>query len=285
MTKKHAILFLLILACISYTSHAQIDGLPNPSATQIITQDLGLGKVTVTYSRPNVKSRNIFGGLVPYRQIWRTGANAATTITLSENVIIEDHDIPAGTYALFCIPQPNEWTIILNKTTTQWGAYTYNQANDLLRFTVKTGHITDKQESFTIQFNNVSTQSVDLHLLWDHTDALLHLKSNDDAKIMANIDRLTDAKDISKDMSNLIYFNSIQYYYNNNKDIDKALTLIAKAENAFPQRASYKLFKSRFLLRKNDKAGARAAAEAGIRLAKENNDQEYLGLNQQALAR
>jgi hypothetical protein len=275
--KKHLFIFTLLL--IAYTGYAQIPGLPNPSATQTIMQEFGLGKVSITYSRPNVKNRHIFGGLVPYGEVWRTGANTATAITFSEDVIVEGHDVPAGTYSLFCIPQKNEWTIILNKTTGQWGAYTYKESNDFLRFKVKTGSITEKQESFTIQFANSTATSMALSLAWDHTYAAISMQTNDDAKIMANIDQLMSAKEIN----NLTYFNAIQYYYVNNKDTDKALSWIAGAEEVFPKRASYKLFKSRFLLRKGDKTGARSAAEAGIKTAQESHDEEYLKLNQEAL--
>lgn len=278
--KHYLILTILLLSCFGYNSNAQVPGLPNTSSTQTIIQELGLGKVTVTYSRPNVKGRKVFGGLVPYGEVWRTGANSATSISFSENIKMEGHAVPAGTYSLFCIPQESEWTIILNKKVEQWGAYTYQQDSDLLRFTVKAGQAADKQESFTIAFGNSTTRSADLYLAWDHAYTGIRLEADDDAKIMANIDRLMAAKEIS----NLIYFNSIQYYYVNNKDIDKALGWIARAEKDFPQRGSYKLYRSRFLLRKGDKAGARAAAEQGIQVSRAGHDEEYLRLNQEALA-
>jgi hypothetical protein len=112
---------------------------------------LALGKITVTYSRPNVKGRKIFGGINPYGEVWRTGANAATTITFSENVLLEGNKVPAGTYSLFSIPEQNTWTIILNKTVKQWGAYSYKKEDDFLRFTVKPVTVKEKRESFTMR--------------------------------------------------------------------------------------------------------------------------------------
>lgn len=279
MKKTHFIFTIMLMACVSYKSNAQVPGLPNTSSTQTIIQEFGLGKVSVTYSRPNVKDRKIFGGLIPYAEVWRTGANRATAITFSEDVTIEGHDIPAGAYSLFCIPEKDEWTFILNKTVEQWGAYTYNQNNDFLRFKVKAGHVAQKQESLTLQFENSTTKSTDLTLAWDHNYATMHMKTNDDARILANIDQLMTAKEIS----NLTYFTAIQYYVVNDKDADKALGWVAKAEKDFPKRGSYKLFKSRLLLRKGDKAGARSAAQEGINVAKDSNDNEYLRLNQEAL--
>lgn len=278
--KKNLLIFtVMLITGLSYKSNAQVPGLPNPSSTQTIIQELGLGKVSVTYSRPGVKDRKIFGGLVPFGQVWRTGANSATSITFSEDAIIEGNEISAGAYELFCIPEKDEWTIILNKAAGQWGAYTYDQSKDVIRFKVKTGVIPQKQEAFTVQFTDPTSKSSALNLVWDHTSVTIQLKSNDDEKIMANIDRLMEAKPVS----NLIYFDAVQYYYFNHKDTDKALVMIAGAEEAFPARASYKLFKSRFLLRKGDKAGARTAAETGIRLATEGHDNEYLRLNEEAL--
>lgn len=279
MKRTQLILAIILMAGLWQKSNAQDLALPNPSTKQTIIQELGLGKVSITYSRPHVKNRKIFGGLVPFGQVWRTGANEATAITFSENVIVEGHHIPAGTYALFCIPEKELWTIILNRAVGQWGSYTYNQQDDLVRFTIKPEQVTEQQESFTIQFINPTTNSTAMALSWDHTHAAIHIAANDDAKIMANIDQLMSAEKIT----NLTYFNAIQYYYINNKDNDQALKWISGAEKAFPKRGSYRLFESRFLLRKGDKAGARSAAEEGIRLSKEKHDEEYLRLNEEAL--
>ena len=111
----------VFIAAISV--NAQDFKIPEPSTKQTIIQDFGLGTITLTYSRPNVKGRKIFGEVEPYQLVWRTGANAATTIQLTNDVSIEGNNVPAGTYALFSIPGKDEWTIILNKTANQWGAY------------------------------------------------------------------------------------------------------------------------------------------------------------------
>src|SRR5476649_939872 len=136
--KKIFICILAIFACINL--NAQAPRIPEASPTQTIIQDFGLGKISITYSRPNVKGRVIFGGINPYGQVWRTGANAATTINFSEKVIIEGHNVPAGTYSMFTIPEKDEWTIILNKVVKQWGAYSYKESEDFLRFKVKSAY-------------------------------------------------------------------------------------------------------------------------------------------------
>ncbi|WP_183565477.1 DUF2911 domain-containing protein [Mucilaginibacter sp. SP1R1] len=277
MRKTYLFLATMLLACISYKSYAQVPRIPEASSTQTLIQDFGLGKISITYSRPNVKERKIFGGIIPYGEVWRTGANAATTITFTEKVLIEGNSVPAGTYSLFSIPERNEWTIILNKTVKQWGAYSYKQADDVLRFKIKPIRVSEKRETFTMAFANSTTKSTDLYLIWDHTAGMIHMETDDDAKITANIDELM------KGDRKPYYFNAIQYYYENNKDVNKALGWVAEAEKIDPKGPWFKLWESRLLLRKGDKAGAIAAAEAGIQLATDSKDDEYARLNKEAL--
>jgi hypothetical protein len=273
MKKLSLSIIILLIAGIGLKTNAQAPRIPEASSTQTIIQDFGLGKITITYSRPNVKGRMIFGGINPYGQVWRTGANAATTINFTENVIVEGHNVPAGTYSLFTIPEKDEWTVILNKTVKQWGAYSYKEADDFLRFKVKPVNLDEKRETFTVQFTNATTKSADLHLVWDHTAIIVHLETDDDAQITANIDELM------KGDRKLYYFNAIQYYYENNKDMNKALGWALEAEKVDPG-PWYKLWEARIRLKMGDKDAAIAAAREGIRLAKASNDDEYVRLNQ-----
>jgi hypothetical protein len=281
MMKKTVIyVFTVLLACVTLNTSAQEQPrIPEASSTQTIIQDFGLGKVTVTYSRPNVKGRKIFGGINPYGQVWRTGANAATTITFSENVLVEGNKVPAGTYSLFSIPEQNSWTIILNKTAKQWGAYSYKQADDLLRFTVKPVTVKEKRESFTMQFANSTTKTTDLYIVWDHTAVPMHLQTDDDAQITANIDKLMQG-----DIKKRPYFNAIQYYYENDKDLKKAMVWVLEAEKLEPNAPWYKLWKARIQLKMGNKAAAIATAQQGIKLAKASDDDEYVRLNEAVIA-
>ena len=279
--KKNLIYILSFLTafCINSKTFAQDPRIPEASSTQTIIQDFGLGKVTITYSRPNVKGRKIFGGINPYGQVWRTGANTATVITFSENVILEGNKVAAGTYGFFSIPGENEWTIILNKTYKQWGAYTYKQADDLLRFKVKPVYVDEKRETFTFQFTNCTTKSNDLNLVWDHTKVTIHMKTDDDAQITANIEKLMQG-----DKSKRPYFNAIQYYYENDKDLNKAMTWALEAEKQEPSAPWYKLWKARIQLKMGDKQNAILTAQEGIKLAKAANDDEYVRLNEAVIA-
>jgi hypothetical protein len=274
--KKFMYLTAMLLVCAAF-SYAQ-PRIPGASTTQTIIQDFGLGKITVTYSRPNVKGRVIFGGLQPYGEVWRTGANTATSIEFSENVIIEGNKVPAGKYGLFTIPGENEWTIILNKTWKQWGAYSYKQSDDFLRFTVKPKVMGESMETFTMQFINCTTKSADLVMVWDKTFVPIHIQTDDDAQIMANIDTLMNG-----DKKANYYFTAIQYYYENDKDMNKALQWALAGEATDPKGPYYVVWEARVRLKMGDKEGAIKAAERGIQLSKDAKDDEYERLNQMVL--
>ena len=273
MKKTLFCLVALLIAGATKNMYAQELKTPQLSSTQTIIQDLGLGKITLTYSRPNVKGRKIFGNMEPYGVVWRTGANAATTITFTDDVIIEGNKVPAGEYGLFSIPDQNEWTIILNKTANQWGAYTYKQADDILRFKVKTINHADPLETLTIQFNNVDQTKCELELRWENISFSFHISTEVDSKIMASIDDIMnhDKKP---------YFSAALYYYENNKDLNKALEWISAGEKNSPKSAFYKVWKARIQLKMGDKAGALKTAQEGVELAKADNDAEYQRLNQ-----
>jgi len=266
---------LALLVCFSFQTHAQLT--PPPSSAQTIIQGFGLGKITLVYSRPNVKGRKIFGYTEPFDSVWRTGANSATVITFTDNVTLEGHAVPAGQYSLFTIPNANEWTVILNKTANQWGAYSYKKADDYLRFTVKPVTLPANVETFTMQFANVMPTNAELHLMWEHTQLVIHMAVDIDAAVMARIDSAmqTDKKP---------YYDAVIYYYNNNKDMAKALAWANELEKVpgMPPMVA-KMWKARVLLKKGDKVGAATVAQEGIKAAREAGSIEYIRLNTETL--
>jgi hypothetical protein len=263
----------MLLACTAMNTYAQSVKVPPLSTTQTIEQELGLGKITLTYSRPNIRGRKVFGGLVPYGAVWRLGANSATIIKFSDDVIIEGNKVPAGEYGMFAIPTQGDWTIILNKTAHQWGAYTYKDADDFLRFKVKNMHHDAPLETMTMWFGNVDQTKAELEMRWENAGFLLHLSTDVDAKVMANIDEV-----MNKDQKP--YFTAALYYYQNGKDLKQALDWISTAEKASPKSAFYKVWKARIQLKMGDKAGALKTANEGVELAKADKDAEYQSLNQ-----
>jgi hypothetical protein len=251
---------------------------PQPSSTQNVTQDFGLGKINLVYARPDVKGRKIFGGMEPYGTVWRTGANSATVIKFSDDVTMEGNKVPAGEYGLFSIPGEKEWTIILSKQPKQWGAYSYKEADDFLRFKVKTENLSALTETMTLAFANVTTSTCDLQMIWEHSGFVVHMTTDLDSKVMARID---SAMNTAKKP----YYESLIYYYNNNKDMNKALAWASELEKDknFPAFVP-KLWKARILLKKGDKAGAIATAQEGAKIAADMKTDEYVRLNNEVIA-
>lgn len=264
-----------ILALFSENSSAQLK-MPQASSSQTIVQDFGLGKITIKYSRPNVKGRNVAKDLAPYGEVWRTGANDATVITFSDAVNLEGNMVPAGEYAIFTIPGKDEWTFILNKETKQWGSYQYKESEDYIRFKVKPIQMKEKSETFSIQINNVMPTSANLDLLWDNFKLSIKMTTDIDAKVMAGIDEAmkSDKKP---------YFPAAIYYLENGKDLNKALEWVNMAEAADPKAPWIKFQKARIQLKAGDKASAIQTAKAGIEAAKSLNNAEYIRLNQKIL--
>lgn len=262
---------------LSIATSAQDVIAPQPSSGQTITQDFGLGKITVNYSRPSMKGRKIFGSLEPFDKVWRTGANSATVLTFTDAVSFGGKEIPAGEYGLFTIPNKTEWTVILSKAAKQWGAYTYNENDDVLRIKVKPIVLKNKVETFTIQFADVLPTASQLQLMWENTLVSINLTTNIDEKVMSRIDAAMKGEKKP-------YFQAAIYYLENGKDLNKALAWVNEAEKAAPKAPYIKLWKGKIQLKMGDKVGAQTSAQAGIDAAKAENNEEYIRLNSQLLA-
>lgn len=250
--------------------------LPPASSSQTVTQSLGINSVTLTYNRPNVNGREIFGGLEPYGNVWRTGANNIPILTFDGAVTIGGTLVEAGTYGLLTIPGTDEWTIIFSKNSKQWGAYTYNEEEDLFRFTVQPKQLERPIETFTIAFSDVTPNSAKLNISWENTKVSFDLLVDQDAEIMASIDEAMKGE-------RKPYFQAAQYYFNNDKDISKAVEWINEADNSGSPAPHVKYWKARIQLKAGDKDGAIATAQQGVELAQQANNEEYVKLNGQVI--
>ncbi len=275
--KKISILFVFTLCSLFLAPASAQLKMPQVSSAQTITQEFGLGTVTVKYSRPNVKGRNVFADLAPYGEVWRTGANTITTITFSEDITLEGKAVKAGEYALLSIPGKDSWTIILNKGTKQWGAYAYKEADDVLRFTAKPAKLNDKVETFTIAFNDVTPTTANLNLMWANTKVSIGMVTEVDSKVMASIDEAMKGEKKP-------YMQSAIYYYDNGKDLKKALEWMNAVDAADQKTPWYNYWKAKIQLKSGDKAGAAASAKTGLEIAKAMNIAEYVRLNSAVLA-
>jgi hypothetical protein len=253
---------------------------PAASPACTLKQRVGLTDIGIDYSRPGVKNRAVFGGIVPYGQVWRTGANAATKITFSTPVKMNGTDIPAGTYALFTIPGEDEWTIIINKGAAQWGAFQYDEKADVARFKVTPVKLTEQIETFTIEFNHIRDESAVLNLVWDHVVVPVKIEIELTSKIVPQIEAAMAAPDKKSDG---FYFQAATFYYNHDQDLHKALDWV-NAGLADKHRIAYEMLhlKAQILAKQGDKAGAIATAKESSELAikAEGASSSFVKMNQ-----
>ncbi|MGD0349150.1 MAG: DUF2911 domain-containing protein [Verrucomicrobiota bacterium] len=257
---------------------------PAASPACTLKQRVGLTDIEIVYSRPGVKNRTIYGGIVPYGQVWRTGANQATKVTFSTPVKLEGTDIPAGTYALFTIPGEKDWTIIINKNTAQWGAFQYNEKDDVARFKVTPVTLAETVETFTIEFNHIRDESAVLNLVWEKTVVPIHLAVDVTSKLVPQIEAAMASPD--KKQAGL-YFQAATFYYNHDLDLKKALDWV-NAGLADNPRIAYEMLhlKAQILAKQGDKAGAIAAAKQSSELAikAEGPGSSFVKMNQDLIA-
>lgn len=261
---------------ITIVAEAQALRTPAPSTTQTIKQDFGLGNIELSYSRPSMKGRKVFGDLVPYGKVWRTGANQATTLTFSEDVVIGGTAVKAGKYGLVSIPDKDSWTFIITKQLDVTSPAAYKAENDVAKVMAKPIAMKDAMENFTMQFVNIKSNSCELHVMWENTAVSLPMSSDVDSKVMAQIENV-----MNKD--NKPYFNAAMYYMDNGKDLGKALTWFDKALEQNPKAFWIHHQKANCLAKLGKKADAVASANKSIELAKEAKNDDYVALNEKLL--
>jgi len=265
-----------IAAFILFAADAQLKT-PAPSPTQTVKQDFGLSSVELSYSRPGMKGRKIYGDLVPFGKVWRTGANNATTITFGEEVSIGGKKIPAGKYGLLTIPEKNNWTVIITKQLDVTSPAAYKQDMDVVRVEAKPAKLDNTTESFTMQFANVKPSTMDVQILWENTIVSLPVATDVETKVMAQIDNL-----MNKD--NRPYYNAAMYYMDNGKDLNQALAWFDKAVELNPTAFWIHHQRANALAKLGKKEEAKAAANKSIELAKEAKNDDYVKLNEKLLA-
>lgn len=272
---KKIVLSVAFLCALSYAD-AQIK-MPAPSPAQTVKQEFGLSNVELSYSRPVKKGRKIFGDLVPYNAVWRTGANGPTTLTFGDNVIIGGKEIPAGKYGLLSIPGAASWTLIITKQTDVTSPAAYKQDQDVVRVTAKVKPSGTSVENFTIQFDNIQPESCDLVISWDKSTVTLPIKINVDARIMASIEE-------SMKSDKPAYFQSAFYYLESGKDLKQAETWFAKAVEAQPNAFWIRYQQARTFAKLGKKAQAKEAALKSKELANAANNQDYVTLNNKLIS-
>ncbi|HMK04523.1 MAG TPA: DUF2911 domain-containing protein [Ferruginibacter sp.] len=266
------ILLPAIITCISLAAAAQVR-MPAPSPTQTVKQEFGISSIELTYSRPSAKDRKIYGDLVPYNKLWRTGANAATKIVFRDAVEIGGKKVDTGTYVLYTIPGVDSWEVILNKGLSNWGIDGYKETEDVVRFKAEPMKMKDRMETFTMQFSDVLPESCKLEIMWDKTAIAIPIRTNFKDMVRAQINAAmeTDKKP---------YWQAAQFYNEYDRNLPKALENVSKAAEANDKAFWILLYKAKIQKEMGDNAGAMATSKKSEALAKEAKNDDYVKMNQ-----
>lgn len=258
MKTAHRALALVTLLWTA-TAHAQSPDLPRPSPTASVTQRVGLTDVTVEYSSPGVKGRTIWGELVPYDELWRLGANAATKITFSKDVKVGGQAVPAGSYSLFAVPTKADWTWVLSKQVGLGGTQGYDKAQDQARVPGKTAQI-PKRERMSFVFADTTDDATSLDLEWDTLRVTLPITADTAAHAAASV--ATATKDAARTQAN-----AARWLLDGGKELDRALELSTASVAVDP--TWYGLWiHAQILAKKGQKKEALAAAQRAYDLGK-----------------
>ncbi len=276
MLKKLSILFVFVSCAL--TANAQIKT-PQPSPTSKIEQVVGLTDVTVEYSRPGMRGRTIFGDLVPYGQVWRTGANANTKITFSDNVTVDGKELKKGTYAIYTIPGEKSWEVIFYSDSNNWGTpQKWDESNVAAKTTVEVLQMPMKVETFTITFDDLATGSAVLGMLWENVYAGVKFDVPTDAITTKSIETVM-AGPSSND-----YFQAATYYHTEGKDLKQALSWMQKATAGENPPFWYLRRMSLIQADLGDKKGAIATAQKSLAAAEKANNADYIKMNKESIA-
>jgi tetratricopeptide (TPR) repeat protein len=274
---KKITLFLFV-GLISSFVNAQIQ-VPQPSPSAKIEQEVGLTNVTVEYSRPGMRGRTIFGDLVPYGEKWRTGANNNTKISFDTNVVIDGKELKAGNYAIYSIPQENEWEVLFYEESNNWGLpQDWQDSKVALRATAPVQEMPMTMQTFTILIDEFQNDSAVLNFIWENTIATLPFEVPTDERAMASIERVMSGPSAGD------YFAAATYFHDEKKDLNKAYEWIKKAVEIGGEDA-YWVVRRKALIEADmgKKEEAIATAKKSLAAAEKAGNKDYVKLNQNSL--
>ncbi|MFM1929717.1 MAG: hypothetical protein RL387_1045 [Bacteroidota bacterium] len=269
---KRILFALTSIICLQATAQIKM---PAASPTQTLSQEFGMGKIDISYSRPNIKGRSVFGEgslLAPTGVVWRTGANAATKITFSHPVSIGGKTLAAGDYGLFTIPGKTEWTVILNTNSKGWGSFEYKEAEDVVRVAVKPETTNSFTETFSINVENINPETASICLKWANTKVCLPIQTDIKPTIRKQIEAATTGANVNANA----YSAAANFYYDIDKDYDKALVFVDKAIASNANAYWLFLLKAKAQVALGDKKGAKVSAETCVKLAEAAKNGDYV---------
>ncbi|GAA4078426.1 DUF2911 domain-containing protein [Flavobacterium cheonanense] len=275
------IFLLLAIAIANFAVEAQVKT-PQPSPKSVLNQLVGLTDVTVEYSRPSAKGRVVFGDLVPFGKLWRTGANANSTVSFSEDVVINGTTVKKGKYAIFTLPKADMWEIILYTTTDNWGLPENYDVNKVaVSLNVDPVVLNNNVETFTIGINNLTNDSATLDISWEKTMVSMKFEVPTQKAAMASIAKVLAGPTAGD------YFSSAQYYYQSNGDLNKALEYVNKAVSMVKpgEEAPYWHLRLKSLIqgKLGDKKGAIETAKLSLAGAEKDGNGDYVKMNNDSI--
>lgn len=275
------IIFVLTSIIATYVLNAQVKT-PQPSPRATLTQVVGLTDVTIDYSRPSAKGRTIFGDLVPFGKMWRTGANLNSTVSFSEDVTINGNTLKKGKYAIFVTPKADMWEVVFYTDIDNWGTPDEWNANKAALVTnVDSITLGNYVETFTIGINNITNDSATLDISWEKTMVSVKFNVPTHKAAMASIEK-TLAGPTAGD-----YFSSAQYFFQSNGDLNKALEYINKAVSMTKPGADtpfwYLRQKSLIQAKLGDKSGAIETAKLSLAGAEKAKNDDYVKMNNESI--
>ncbi|MES2555718.1 MAG: DUF2911 domain-containing protein [Bacteroidota bacterium] len=260
-----AALFLLLAG----TTNAQLAPRLSPEAK--VEQKVGLTDISVKYSRPGKRDRVVFGDVVPFGEIWRTGANENTVISFSDAVVFGKDTLKAGTYALYTKPTKESWEVIFYSDFSNWGTpEEWSETKVALRVSAKPVALKEAVETFTIAIETIQSAGATLTLTWDKTQVAVPFAVPTDAKVMANIKKTMGGPTAND------YYGAAQYYYDNNRDIKQAFAWVEKAIELRPEAYWIVRLKALIQAEMGDKKAATETAKKALELATKEDNQDYI---------
>lgn len=270
---------LLMVFAVTFTVNAQIET-PQPSPSQKMEQKVGLTDVTVEYSRPSMKGRTVFGNLVPYGKLWRTGANQNTMVTFSTDVMIGGKTVKAGSYAIFTTPNKDNWEVVFYSDTNNWGTpQNWDESKVAAKVTAEVYDIPMDIETFTISFDDLTNDSAVLGIMWEKVYVGVKIEVPTDKKVSAAIEKVMNGPSADD------YYAAARYYLESGKDINQAVVWMDKAIEMTKDNPRFWWLRQQSLIKAKagDKKGAIKAAKASLEGAEKAGNADYIKMNKDSL--
>ena len=272
------LLSIAVIFCLTFSVNAQIET-PQPSPFGKIEQKVGLTDVSVEYSRPGMRGRTIFGDLVPFGEVWRTGANANTKITFSDDVKINGKELKKGSYGIYTVPNEGSWEVMFYSDTNNWGVpQEWDDSKVALKATAETMEMPMKMETFTIVIDDLKNNSATLNFIWENTIAMLNIEVPTDEKALASIERVMNGPSAND------YFSAATFYHDAGKDLEKAHKWVTKATEMAGDQAFWMLRrKSLIEADMGNKEQAIATAKKSLASAEKAKNADYVKMNKESI--